>query len=120
VLECFFVNTNSVSKHDFEYPVKKLEIAVREKISEADRGSIESFIVVHGSNFGIFDDTEAMLVSQSLGLPTLNGYSGFAPSGYQGIATCDDLDRVFRSIKKSNPKINRSGIAVIGIDCPVG
>ncbi len=120
ILECFLINTNSVSKHDFEYPVEKMEIAVQEKISEAGRGSIESFVVVNSPNFGIFDDTDAMLVSQSLGLPTLNGYSGFTPSGYQGIKTCDDLDRIFRSIKKSNPKINRSGIAVIGIDCPVG
>ena len=117
VLECLFINTNSISKHDFEYSVEKLQILVQEKISESGRGGIESFVVVESPNFGNFVDTDAMLVSQELGLPTLNGYSGFTPSGYQGINTCDDLDRIFGSIQKSNPKMNMSKIAVIGIDC---
>jgi len=117
VLECFFVNTNSVSKQDFEYPVEKLKILVQEKIPEGDRSTIESFVVVHNPNFGIFLDTDAMLVSQELGLPTLNGYSGFIPYGYEGIKTCEDLDRMFRFIQKSNPEINKTNVAVIGIEC---
>jgi hypothetical protein len=117
VLECFFINTNSVSKQDFEYPVEKLQILVQEKISQADRVGIESFVVAQNPNFGIFLDTDAMLVSQKLGLPTLNGYSGFIPSGYEGIKTCDDLDRMLSFIQKSNPKITKTKIAVIGIDC---
>jgi hypothetical protein len=119
ILECFFINTNSVLKHDFEYPIEKIQILVQERISEADRGSIESFVVVHNPNIGVFDDTDAMLASQELRLPTLNGYSGFTPSGYEAVNTCDDLDRIFRSMKKANPKTNRARIAVIGIDCPV-
>ncbi len=117
VLECLFINTNSISKHDFEQPVKKLQILVKEKISQADQMGIESFVVAHNPNFGIFTDTDAMLASQELGLPTLNGYSGFILSGYEAVNTCDDLDRILRSVQKVNPKINKARIAVIGIVC---
>ena len=62
-------------------------------------------------------DLDAISASQILHIPTLNGYSGFIPFGYENVTTCEDLDGMFAEILRLKPDANLARIALIGGEC---
>ena len=49
------------------------------------------FVAKKPTDLRVTAEIDAMLVAQDLGWPTMNGYSGFFPSGYSASPTCKQM-----------------------------
>ena len=107
-----------ISKSDLNAPTEHMVKRVSERIYSANRDQFDAFFVLDDAEHNRFMlDLDAITASQILGIPTLNGYSGFIPFGYENVMTCEDLDKMFAEIRKIEPEANLSRIALIGGDC---
>ena len=107
-----------ISKSDLKAPTEQMVERVSERINSANRDQFDAFFVLDDMEHNRFMlDLDAITASQILDIPTLNGYSGFIPFGYEIVTTCEDLDKMFDEILKIEPEANLSRIAVIGENC---
>ena len=107
-----------ISKSDLNAPTEQMVERVSEKINPSNRNQFDAFFVLDDAEHNRFMlDLDAISASQILHIPTLNGYSGFIPFGYENVTTCEDLNRMFVEIHKLKPEANLSRIAIIGGDC---
>ena len=107
-----------ISKSDLNAPTEQMVERVSEKINPSNRNQFDAFFVLDDAEHNRFMlDLDAISASQILHIPTLNGYSGFIPFGYENVTTCEDLNRMFIEIHKLKPEANLSRIAIIGGDC---
>ena len=68
-------------------------------------------------NFESMKDLDAMFASLKIGIPTLNGYSGFLPFGRYRVTNCDDVSKLFAEILEIEPDTDLSRVALIGGEC---
>jgi hypothetical protein len=66
--------------------------------------------------------TDAMWASLASGVPTINGYSGYAPPGWEGFFTADldpeiKLEDVLRGWEQARG-LSPDRVQAIGLDCP--
>ena len=107
-----------ISKSDLNAPTEQMVERVSERINLANRNQFDAFFVLDSVEQNRFMlDLDAMAASQELEIPTLNGYTGFIPFGYENVTTCEDLDKMFDEILKIEPKANLARVAIIGGDC---
>jgi hypothetical protein len=107
-----------ISKSDHNAPTEQMVERVSERIDSANRDQFDAFFVLDDAEHNRFMlDLDAITASQILDIPTLNGYSGFIPFGYENVTTCKDMDKMFDEILKLDPAANLSRIAVIGGNC---
>lgn len=107
-----------ISKSELNAPTEQMVERVSERIDSANRDQFDAFFVLDDAEHNRFMlDLDAISASQILHIPTLNGYSGFIPFGYENVTTCEDLNRMFVEIHKLKPEANLSRIAIIGGDC---
>ena len=107
-----------ISKSDLNAPTEQMVERVSERINSANRDQFDAFFVLDDAEHNRFMlDLDAITASQILDIPTLNGYSGFIPFGYENVTTCKDLDKMFDEILKIDPAAKLSRIAVIGGNC---
>jgi hypothetical protein len=107
-----------ISKSEINAPTEQMVERVSERINSANRDQFDAFFVLDDAEHNRFMlDLDAITASQILDIPTLNGYSGFIPFGYENVTTCEDLDNMFDEILKLDPAANLSRIAVIGGNC---
>ena len=107
-----------ISKSDLNAPTEQMIERVRERIDSTDRDQFDAFFVLDDAEHNRFMlDLDAITASQILDIPTLNGYSGFIPFGYENVTTCEDLDKIFDEILIIEPEANLLRIAVIGDNC---
>ena len=63
-------------------------------------------------NVGLDDyyltELDSMLVAQSLGIPTINGYSGRSPKGHLWLVNSSDVDFLIKNYIKSNATISNA------------
>ena len=112
------IDLMQISKSDLNAPTEQMVERVSERINSANRNQFDAFFVLDGAEHNRFMlDLDAISASQILHIPTLNGYSGFIPFGYENVTTCEDLNRMFVEIHKLKPEANLSRIAIIGGDC---
>lgn len=118
VLEYSNIDLMRISKSDLSAPTEQMIERVSEKINPSNRNQFDAFFVFDDAEHNPFMlDLDAISASQILHVPTLNGYSGFIPFGYENVMTCGDLDEMFADILKLKPKANLSRIALIGGEC---
>lgn len=61
------------------------------------------FIADNKSSLYLFQEIDTMLLAQEIGMPTLNGYSGNFPPGYEAAANCIQIPkRIIRYMKFEN------------------
>ena len=107
-----------ISKSEINAPTEQMVDRVSERINSANRDQFDAFFVLDDAEHNRFMlDLDAMAASQELQIPTLNGYTGFIPFGYENVTTCKDLDKMFDEILKIEPEANLSRVAIIGGDC---
>ncbi|MEY4873748.1 MAG: hypothetical protein RJB41_450 [Actinomycetota bacterium] len=107
-----------ISKSELNAPTEQMVERVNERINLANRNQFDAFFVLDDAEHNRFMlDLDAITASQILDIPTLNGYSGFIPFGYENVTTCKDLDKMFDEILKIEPEANLSRVAIIGGDC---
>ena len=107
-----------ISKSDINAPTELMVERVGERINLANRNQFDAFFVLDDAEHNRFMlDLDVMAASQDLKIPTLNGYTGFFPFGYENVTTCKDLDKMFEEILEIEPEANLSRIAVIGNNC---
>ena len=107
-----------ISKSDFNAPTEQMVERVSERINSANRDQFDAFFVLDDAEHNRFIiDLDAISASQILHIPTLNGYSGFIPFGYENVTTCEDLDGMFAEILRLKPDANLARIALIGGEC---
>ena len=112
------IDLMQISKSDLNAPTEQMVERVSERINSANRNQFDAFFVLDDAEHNRFMlDLDAISASQILHIPTLNGYSGFVPFGYENVTTCEDLNRMFIEIHKLKPEANLSRIAIIGGDC---
>lgn len=112
------IDLMQISKSDLNAPTEQMVERVSERINSANRNQFDAFFVLDDAEHNRFMlDLDAISASQILHIPTLNGYSGFIPFGYENVTTCEDLNRMFIEIHKLKPEANLSRIALIGGDC---
>ena len=97
---------------------------IEAELNQMQGGHPDAFLVFDDSeqssaiqNFESLKDLDAMLASFQVGLPTLNGYSGFSPFGSYRITNCEELEKIFVEIKTFSPIIDSSNILLIGGEC---
>ena len=107
-----------ISKSDLNAPTEQMVERLGEKISYSNRNQFDAFFVFDNAerSYSMLD-IDAILVSQQLGIATLNGYSGFIPFGLGSVSTCSDLEIMYREIRKLDPGANFSRVAIIGSEC---
>jgi hypothetical protein len=107
-----------ISKSEINAPTEQMVERVSERINSANRDQFDAFFVLDDAEHNRFMlDLDAMAASQELQIPTLNGYTGFIPFGYENVTTCKDLDNMFDEILKIEPEANLSRVAIIGGNC---
>jgi hypothetical protein len=107
-----------ISKSELNAPTEQMVERVNERINLANRNQFDAFFVLDDAEHNRFMlDLDAMAASQELEIPTLNGYTGFIPFGYENVTTCKDLDKMFDEILKIEPEANLSRVAIIGGNC---
>jgi hypothetical protein len=63
-------------------------------------------------------DIDAMLVSLRQDRATLNGYSGFIPTGWENIETCDDVLNLISEINRvTGQRLNMSDFEIVPVNC---
>jgi hypothetical protein len=98
--------------------------AVRQLYSSNGSSSIDEIIFVTGKNDTQFFLTEldGMILAQDLNLPTLNGYSGNAPSGHITPNPCSNLEDRLEMLSKlsadAGSALNGKHLAVINLNGP--
>jgi hypothetical protein len=107
-----------ISKSDINAPTEQMVERVSERINSANRDQFDAFFVLDDAEHNRFMlDLDAITASQILDIPTLNGYSGFIPFGYENVTTCKDLDKMFGEIRIFYPGFDSSGVFIVGTEC---
>jgi len=121
------VDLKTVTKEELTTRTDNLVSRIETKIQTLDVDRIHAFLVFDDNeqssavqNFEAMRDLDAMLASLEIGIPTLNGYSGFWPYGGYRITNCNDVSKLFAEILELEPETDLSGVALIGGDCPAG
>ena len=114
----------AVTKTELITRTENLISRIDTKIKTLNGEHVDAFLVLDDNeqssavqNFESMKDLDAMLASLELGIPTLNGYSGFLPFGRYRVANCDDVSKLFAEILEIEPETNLSRIALIGGEC---
>ena len=125
-IEYSAIDLKTVSKTELTTRTENLISRIDTKIKALNGAHVDAFLVLDDNeqssavqNFESMKDLDAMLASLKIGIPTLNGYSGFLPFGRYRVANCDDVSKLFAEILEIEPETNLSRIALIGGDCPV-
>ncbi len=112
------IDLMQISKSDLNAPTEQMVERVSERINSANRNQFDAFFVLDDAEHNRFMlDLDAISASQILHIPTLNGYSGFIPFGYENVTTCEDMDGMFAEILRLKPDANLARIALIGGEC---
>ena len=123
-IEYSAVDLKSVSRLELRSRTEFMVARIEEELDEMEGKPPDAFLVFDDNeqssaiqNFESMKDLDAMLASFQVGLPTLNGYSGFSPFGSYRITNCEDLEKIFVEIKTFSPNIDLSNILLIGGEC---
>lgn len=123
-LEYSAIDLKAVTKTELTERTENIISRINTKMKTLKAEKVDAFLVFDDSeqssavhNFESMKDLDAMLASLAIGIPTLNGYSGFFPFGSGRVTNCDDLSKLFTEIAKLDPDANLSRIALIGGDC---
>ena len=120
VLEYSKIDLMRITKLDLNAPTEQMVERVSERINSANRDQFDAFFVLDDAGHNRFMlDLDAISASQILDIPTLNGYSGFIPFGYENVTTCEDLDKMFAEIRIFNPGFDSSRVLIVGTDCRI-
>ena len=112
------IDLMQISKSDLNAPTEQMVERVSERINSANRNQFDAFFVLDDAEHNRFMlDLDAISASQILHIPTLNGYSGFIPFGYENVTTCEDLDKMFDEIRILIPGFDSSRVLIVGTEC---
>ena len=125
-IEYSATDLNTVTKTELTTRTESLISRINTKLKTLNGEHVDAFLVLDDNeqssavqNFESMKDLDAMLASLKIGIPTLNGYSGFLPFGRYRVTNCDDVSKLFAEILEIEPETNLSRIALIGGDCPI-
>ena len=118
IFETSYINLDRFSKSEFNSRTNEMIERIREKVVVGKTSNANAFLVLDSDqNNGYTLDLDAMLASQEIGLPTINGYSGWDPTGFIPIATCDQANEVFKTLRSFYPDFDESKVVIIGGEC---
>ena len=90
---------------------------VKQDLAKRNPGEIDAFLYVRTNVSYNYSDLDAMIAARVLGVPAVNGYSGFAPFGGDVVKSCKDAELLFSKIEKVYPKFDRTRILIVGASC---
>ena len=90
---------------------------VKQELEKRKLTEIDAFLYVQTDDRYNYSDLDAMIAARDLGIPTVNGYSGFAPFGNEVVKSCRDAEFLFSKIEKVYSKFDSSRILIVGATC---
>ena len=118
------IDLKTVTKTELTTRTENLISRIDTKLKTLNGEHVDAFLVLDDDeqssavqNFESMKDLDAMLASLKIGIPTLNGYSGFLPFGRYRVTNCDDVSKLFAEILEIEPDTDLSRVALIGGEC---
>ena len=118
IIELSSVDILSISRDEFTKPTEKMVEDVKQELESKKANEIDAFLYVRTNASYNYSDLDAMIAARDLGIPTVNGYSGFAPFGGDVVRSCKDAESLFSKIEKVYPKFDSTRILIVGAVCP--
>ena len=117
IFELSYVDIPGIARDEFSKPAVMMIEAVKQELENRKQTEIDAFIYVRTNIAYRYSDLDAMIAARDLGVPTVNGYSGFAPFGIEAVKSCEDVESLFSKIEKVYPKFDSSRILIVGATC---
>jgi len=117
IFELSNVDILGISRDEFTNPTQVMIEEVKQEIEKSKLSKIDAFLYVRTDASYNYSDLDAMIAARDLGVPTVNGYSGFAPFGNEVVKSCADAESLFSKIEKVYPKFDSSRIMIVGATC---
>lgn len=117
IFELSNVDILGISRDEFTKPTEKMVEVVKQELGKRKLTEIDAFLYVRTDASYNYSDLDAMIAARDLGVPTVNGYSGFAPFGNEVVKSCADAESLFSKIEKVYPKFDSSRILIVGETC---
>lgn len=117
IIELSNVDILSISRDEFTKPTEIMIEDVKQDLAKRNPGEIDAFLYVRTNVSYNYSDLDAMIAARVLGVPAVNGYSGFAPFGGDVVKSCKDAELLFSKIEKVYPKFDRTRILIVGASC---
>jgi hypothetical protein len=117
IFELSNVDILGISRDEFTNPTQVMIEEVKQEIEKSKLSKIDAFLYVRTDASYNYSDLDAMIAARDLGVPTVNGYSGFAPFGNEVVKSCADAESLFSKIEKVYPKFDSSRILIVGATC---
>jgi hypothetical protein len=117
VFELSNVDILGISRDEFTKPTQVMIEEVKQELEKRKSTEIDAFLYVRTDVSYNYSDLDAMITARDLGVPTVNGYSGFAPFGNEVVKSCADAESLFSKIEKVYPKFDSNRILIVGAAC---
>ena len=118
IIELSSVDILSISRDEFTKPTEIMVKDIKQELESKKLNEIDAFLYVRTNASYNYSDLDAMIAARDLGIPTVNGYSGFAPFGGDVVRSCKDAESLFSKIEKVYPKFDSTRILIVGAVCP--
>ena len=90
---------------------------IKQEFEKSKLTEIDAFLYVRTNASYNYSDLDAMIAARDIGIPTVNGYSGFAPFGGDVVKSCKDAESLFSKIERVYPKFDSTRILIVGATC---
>ena len=117
IFELASVDILSISREEFAKPTETMVEDIKQEFEKSKLTEIDAFLYVRTNASYNYSDLDAMIAARDIGIPTVNGYSGFAPFGGDVVKSCKDAESLFSKIERVYPKFDSTRILIVGATC---